>query len=115
MAVGFRVGLRAIFLACLGCLGIQPALDQLVNLTHRTSRVAEEMGGPDAVELPALGFVNAGAEDVPFDGIFGTGEASHVAEDADGHILGTLGMEHSQVDSKAVVAPMYFAGLIVTG
>ena len=36
----------------------------------RAGGVAEEVGGPEAVEPPALGFEDAGAEDVPLDGVF---------------------------------------------
>jgi len=58
------------------------------------------------VEAPALGFEDAGAEDVPLGGVLGGGEAGDVAEDAERQLAGALGVVQRDVHAEAVVAPV---------
>src|SRR5437867_6723344 len=80
------------------------------DAARATFRIAKEVGGPKAMQLPTLAFMNHGAEEIPLHRIIGLTITRAVAEDADGHILGAMRMVQSEIDAKAVVAPVDVAG-----
>src|SRR5258706_7651107 len=76
--------------------------------------VAEEVGGPEAMKFPALGFVDERAKKIPFHRIVGLRISGSVAENSQRDILWAIRMVKSEIDAETFVAPVDVGGGFVS-